>query len=276
MFSEKEVLADVFLKPGWVVNNALLDLGVKRMQRRYEDKGYAYATVRREIDRRPEDKTADVRFIINEDKPYYVGRIEFNGNTATQDRVLASRIPDRTKATSSAGACSTCRSARSTSSATSRSGPRTSPSSRSKETNKVQINVAGAEKGRNEIQIGGGYSGVDGAFFTGLYSTKNFLGRGQVVSLSLQLGGAGTSTRSRSRSRGSSTARTRWGSRSSAADQDYGAAQRSQRPRIRRDARTADRLLPVGAAPVRLSEGQVERPAAADRLRDHPRHVDAA
>jgi outer membrane protein assembly factor BamA len=66
----------------------MLDLGVRRIQRRYEDKGYAYATVRREIDRRPEEKIADVRFIINEDKPYYVGRIEFNGNTATQDKVL--------------------------------------------------------------------------------------------------------------------------------------------------------------------------------------------
>jgi len=56
-------------------------------------------------------------------------------------------------------------------------------------TNKVQVEVVGAEQGRNEIQVGGGYSGADGAFFTGTYATKNFLGRGQVLSVSLQLGG---------------------------------------------------------------------------------------
>lgn len=188
VFTEKEVLADVFVKPGWTVNNALLELGVKRMQRRYEDKGYAYATVRREIDRRPEDKTADVRFIVNEDKPYYVGRIEFSGNTATQDRVLRREFRlnegdlfSRTALDGSVGKVNQL-------------GyfdvkPEDLAIQPVEEANKVQVTVAGEEKGRNEIQVGGGYSGVDGAFFTGFYSTRNFLGRGQVVSLSLQLGG---------------------------------------------------------------------------------------
>lgn len=187
VFSEKEVLSDVFLKPGWVVNNAALDLGVKRMQRRYEDRGFAYATVRREIDRR-DDKTADVRFIVNEDKPYYVGRIEFNGNTATQDKVLRRefRMNEGDLFSRSTLDLSIAK--------VNQLGyfevkPEDAVIQPVEGTNKVQINVAGQEKGRNEIQIGGGYSGADGAFFTGLYSTKNFLGRGQVVSLSLQLGG---------------------------------------------------------------------------------------
>jgi len=188
VFTEKEVLADVFLKPGWVVNNALLDLGVKRMQRRYEDKGYAYATVRREIDRRPEEPIADVRFIVNEDKPYYVGRIEFSGNTATQDKVLRRefRLNEVDLFSRSALDLSVGK--------VNQLGyyevkPEDVTVLPVEGTNKVQINVAGEEKGRNEIQVGGGYSGNDGAFFTGLYATKNFLGRGQVLSLSLQLGG---------------------------------------------------------------------------------------
>ena len=36
--------------------------------------------------------------------------------------------------------------------------------------------------------VGGGYSGLDGAFFNGIYSTRNFLGRGQVVSAAVQVG----------------------------------------------------------------------------------------
>jgi outer membrane protein insertion porin family len=53
----------------------------------------------------------------------------------------------------------------------------------------VRITVPGEEKGRNEVQVGGGYSGLDGAFFTGFYSTRNLLGRGQVLSAQLQVGG---------------------------------------------------------------------------------------
>jgi outer membrane protein insertion porin family len=188
VFSEREVLADVFIKPGGVVNSALLDLGVKRMQRRYEDKGYAYATVRREIDRRPEEKTADVRFIANEDKPYYVGRIEFSGNTATQDKVLRRELRLNEVALFSRSALDL-----SVGKVNQLGYYEVKPENVAIQpvegTNKVQISLAGEEKGRNEIQIGGGYSGSDGAFFTGLYATKNFLGRGQVLSLSLQLGG---------------------------------------------------------------------------------------
>jgi outer membrane protein insertion porin family len=188
VFSEREVLADVFIKPGSVVNSSLLDLGVKRMQRRYEDKGYAYATVRREIDRRPEEKLADVRFIVNEDKPYYVGRIEFSGNTSTQDKVLRREFRLNEVALFSRSALDL------SVGKVNQLGyyevrPEEVAIQPVEGTNKVQINVAGQEKGRNEIQIGGGYSGTDGAFFTGLYATKNFLGRGQVLSLSLQLGG---------------------------------------------------------------------------------------
>lgn len=226
VFSEKELLSDVFIKPGWVVNNALLDLGVKRIQRRYEDKGYAYATVRREIDRRPEN-TADVRFIVNEDKPYYVGRIEFNGNTATQDKVLRREFRlnetdlfSRSVLDLSVGKVNQL--------GYFEVRPENVAIQPVEGTNKVEINVSGEERGRNEIQVGGGYSGTDGAFFTGLYSTRNFLGRGQIVSLSLQLGGRRNLYQiafqepwflNRPYTLGFSLFR---------GDQDYGAAQRSQ------------------------------------------------
>ena len=88
--------------------------------------------------------------------------------------------------------------------------------------------MAGAEKGRNEIQIGGGYSGADGAFFTGLYSTKNFLGRGQVVSLSLQLGGAANLYQIAFQEPWFLNRPYTLGFTLFRGDQDYGAAQRSQ------------------------------------------------
>jgi outer membrane protein assembly complex protein YaeT len=188
VFTEKELLAQVFLKPGSVANNALLDVGVKRMQRMYEDRGYAYATARREIDRHPETTTADVRFIVNEDKPYTVGRIEFNGNTSTQDKVLRREFRlnegdlfSRSTLDASVGKVNQLGYFE-----VRQEDVTVQPN---EGTSTVTVTVPGQEKGRNEIQVGGGYSGVDGAFFTGYYSTRNFLGRGQIVSLSLQLGG---------------------------------------------------------------------------------------
>ena len=57
------------------------------------------------------------------------------------------------------------------------------------ETQTVNVTIAGEEQGRNEIQLGGGFSGLNGAFFNGVYSTRNFLGRGQTLSTSIQVGG---------------------------------------------------------------------------------------
>jgi outer membrane protein insertion porin family len=37
--------------------------------------------------------------------------------------------------------------------------------------------------------VGGGFSGTEGAFFQGSYSTRNFLGRGEILQASLQIGG---------------------------------------------------------------------------------------
>ena len=191
IFSERELLADVFVQPGWIVNNALLDTGVKRMQRRYEDKGYAYATVRREIERHTDEKKADVKFIVTEDKPYFVDRIEFTGNTATQDNVLRREFRlnegdlfSRTTLDLSVAKVNQL--------GYFEVKPEDVIVQPEEGKNTVDVTVPGDEKGRNEIQVGGGYSGADGAFFTGYYSTKNFLGRGQILSVSLQLGGRRT------------------------------------------------------------------------------------
>jgi outer membrane protein insertion porin family len=188
VFTEQELLAQVIIKTGATAGNSFLDLGTKRMQRMYEDRGYAYATVRREVDRKTEERIADVRFIVNEDKPYTVDRIEFTGNTATQDKVLRRefRINEGDLFSRSTLDASV---AKVNQLGYFEARPEAVSVQPIEGTNKVQITVPGEERGRNEIQVGGGYSGSDGAFFTGYYSTRNFLGRGQIVSLSLQLGG---------------------------------------------------------------------------------------
>ena len=188
VFSDKVILSSMRLNKGSVLNSGLLDNAVKAIQRGYQDRGYAYATARREIQRHENEPVADVRIVVNEDKPYYISRIEFAGNTQTQDRVLrrefglhegdlysASLLDLSVRKVNQLGYFEA-----------KREDVVVEPIEGE---GRVKITVPGEEKGRNEIQVGGGYSGLEGAFFQGLYSTRNFLGRGQILSASLQVGG---------------------------------------------------------------------------------------
>src|SRR5262245_45249663 len=55
-------------------------------------------------------------------------------------------------------------------------------------TNRLKVTISGTEPRRSELQVGGGYSGLDGGFFATSYSTRNFLGRGDLVTINAQIG----------------------------------------------------------------------------------------
>jgi outer membrane protein insertion porin family len=188
LWSEEEIRARIPLREGMILSNAFLKAGIERVSNDYANRGHLYANVVRQVKRREGEDIADIHVEISEDKPYFVHRIEFTGNTSTQDRVLRREVPLNegvlfNRALLDLGI-----------SKVNQLGyyevkkedviiEPDEPQSR------VDITFPGEEKGRNEIQVGGGYSGLDGAFFTGYYSTRNFLGRGQILSTSLQIGG---------------------------------------------------------------------------------------
>ncbi len=186
-FEPANLRATVRVPEGAVFRNDLVDRAVDDITRAYEDSGHLYASVVRRIQRREGEPIADVEIVIDEDKPYYIARIEFSGNTATHDRVLRREVAllegqrfSRTLLEISKikvnqlGYFAV------------QEEPLIEPIEGEA---RVNIKFDGVEQGRNEIQVGGGYSGLDGAFFNGVYSTRNFLGRGQVVSAAVQVGG---------------------------------------------------------------------------------------
>jgi outer membrane protein assembly complex protein YaeT len=187
VFTDAQILALVPLRSGAVLRNGLLDRAVEGITRVYEDRGHLYASVVRTIDRRENENVADIHISVEEEEPYYVSTIEFTGNTTTQDRVLRRELLlsegalfNRTRLDVSKVKVNQLGYFEVT------EDPIVEPIEGE---NRVKVTFVGEEKGRNEIQVGGGYSGVDGAFFQGVYSTRNFLGRGQIVSLALQIGG---------------------------------------------------------------------------------------
>ncbi len=186
-FGAEKLRATVRVPEGAVFRNDLVDRAVEEITRAYEDSGHLYASVVRRIQRHEDEPIADVEIVIDEDKPYYIARIEFSGNTSTHDKVLRREVAllegqrfsrtllDISKIkVNQLGYFAI------------QEEPVIEPI---EDESRVNINFVGVEQGRNEIQVGGGYSGLDGAFFNGVYSTRNFLGRGQTVSAAVQVGG---------------------------------------------------------------------------------------
>lgn len=187
VLSEPEIRTLIPLREGAILSNGLLKAGIDAVTLAYGNRGYLYANVVRQIRRREGEKIADVQVTVEEDKAYYVGRIEFAGNATTEDRVLRREVRLNEGDLFSRSRLDISKTKINQLGYYEIAGePAIEPIEGE---NRVRITFAGEEKGRNEIQIGGGYSGLDGAFFTGYYSTRNFLGKGEVLSLSAQVGG---------------------------------------------------------------------------------------
>ncbi len=186
VFSDEHIRGRIVLEEGSVINEAILKYAVEVVTADYGEKGYIYASVNQQKIRK-EGQVADVIIKIDEDKQYYVEKIEFVGNNVTNDNVL------RREMILSEGSLCNQKKLNISAIRVNQLGyfalteePIIEPIPGE---NRIRIKVKGEEKGRNEIQVGGGYSGLEGAFFAGSYSTRNFLGRGEIFQLSLQVGG---------------------------------------------------------------------------------------
>ena len=186
VFTEPQVMAHIPLRTGMVLNDSALQAGLDRLRASYGARGYIYAVATKSVVRK-EGNIADVTIDINEDQAYKVGAIEFEGNTVTRDFVLRremrlneGELLNRPRLDVSGYKIEQLGFVR----------PNPDPAIEPLEgTNQAMVRIKLEEQGRNEIQVGGGYSGLDGFFFSGSYSTRNFLGRGEVLSAYLQVGG---------------------------------------------------------------------------------------
>lgn len=188
VFSDREILSRFPLRPGMIYNDSLVKLATKRLEDDYGERGYFYVSLDPRLAKH--DDLADLTLEITEDRKYYVDRIEFSGNSSTRDQVLRRemRLEEQSlfnvrqmrlglRKIAQLGYWQVG------------SDPVVSPD---QDSGKVRIEVQGVEASRNEIQVGGGVSGIDGGFFQGSYSTRNFLGKGEILSAFLQTGQRGS------------------------------------------------------------------------------------
>lgn len=187
VFPGNDLRASLPLKEGALLSDGAIDFGLQRIRALYGTKGYVYAAVSRRFERKEGQPVADVVVEIDEDQAYSVRRIDFVGNNLTQDEVLRremnvteGELIDKNALTRSMDKLRQLGYWQPTGEADLQ--PVTG-------TSQVDVKVHGEEQSRNEIQVGGGYSELDGGFFLASYSTRNFLGRGDSLNLFAQVGG---------------------------------------------------------------------------------------
>ena len=88
ILGEPEIRRLVYTQPGEIFSRRKLELSSEAMQKVLGNIGYAFADVTPipKVDK--ENRTVEVTFFVNPGKRVYVRRINFEGNTRTQDEVL--------------------------------------------------------------------------------------------------------------------------------------------------------------------------------------------
>ncbi|MDA1090001.1 MAG: outer membrane protein assembly factor BamA [Proteobacteria bacterium] len=182
---KKEKVAEIVeLKPGeWydieAVNNA-----IGALTDRVGELGYAFVDVRPRINRNREKKIIDVVFEINEGPRVFVERIDVVGNVRTQDKVIRREFRllegDAFNSAKLRRSQQRIRNLGFFETVQVKQLPGSSP-------DKTVLNVAVEEKSTGQLSFGAGFSTTNGILGDIGISEKNFLGKGQQISLNLTI-----------------------------------------------------------------------------------------
>lgn len=186
IFREEALLGAFKYRPGEWLRSDRIDEGIEAVQEIYRNTGYIQAQVSPELVE-VSDEVADVVVHVNEGEQFRVGRLEFEGNTRTMDKVLRREFRVQEGRVLSLGAL------RNSLFKIRQLGyfdlEEEDPIEFDfREENVVDLTVKGREADRTELQFGAGFS--EGLGFFGQFSlrTQNFLGRGEQLGVSLQSG----------------------------------------------------------------------------------------
>ncbi len=135
------------------------------------------------------DHQVDLTVDVDEGHQFFVRRIDFQGNTTTRDRVIRREMLVNEGDLYSQQLWETSVLRLNQLGYFDPLKPEDAATmTRDTKTNTVDLLIKVKERGRNSIQLNGGVSGISGSFIGASYSTNNFLGLGETLSLSAQIG----------------------------------------------------------------------------------------
>ena len=177
------------MQEGDVFSTAKLRKGMENMRKLYGEFGYIDFVPEPNPEPIRDSDKIDLTFNVDEGKQFFVRRIDFSGNTTTRDKVIRREllIDEGDMYNTRLWEISVLRlnqlgyfeALKAEDAAT---------ISRDPKTNTVDLTLKVKERGKNSIQLNGGVSGIAGTFIGFQYSTNNFLGLGETLSLDAQVG----------------------------------------------------------------------------------------
>jgi outer membrane protein insertion porin family len=176
------------LKKGDIFDVDKIRKAIEGYTKLYGVYGYIDFTATPETDVHDDTKTVDLTFDFDEQKQYFVRRIDFSGNVTTRDRVIRREllINEGDIFNNHFWELSLLR--LNQLDYFEKIKPENAQIKRNTKQGTVDILLKVKEKGRQSVSLTGGVSGLAGSFVGFSYQTNNFLGLGETLTVSTQLG----------------------------------------------------------------------------------------
>ena len=186
---KSDFLTRVFpLKEGDLFSSAKIRKSLDDFRKLYGEYGYIDFTATPLTDNDDAKKIVNLTMELDQQKQFFVRRIEFSGNTTTRDKVIRRELLlDEGQVfngrywelsllrLNQLGYFETIK-------------PENAELNRNVKAGTVDINLKVKEKGKQSISFSGGVSGASGSFIGASYQTNNFLGLGETLTISAQIG----------------------------------------------------------------------------------------
>ncbi|WP_254515919.1 outer membrane protein assembly factor BamA [Novosphingobium sp. G106] len=181
-FDGEQLAKQLPMKAGDWYNAKMVEDTIEKLNETAGAFGYAFADVRPDYNRSKDDLTMGVNFVISEAPRVYVERIDVNGNTLTQDKVVR-----REFRIAEGDAFNSLQVKRSTNRIKSlgyfqekfevEQKPGSAP-------DRIVLEANVEEKPTGELQLSAGFSSIESFIFQASIQQRNFRGRGQTVGVS--------------------------------------------------------------------------------------------
>jgi outer membrane protein insertion porin family len=186
------------IKDGDIFSKEKVAKGLENLRKAYGELGFINFTSIPDTRFDDDKKLIFLDIDVDEGKAFYVRRIEFQGNTTTRDKVIRREIAleEGNVYNSRLWELSLLR--------LNQLGyfdqlkpddPNTTVRQLDEKDGLVDLTLKVHEKGKNSIGLNGGVSGLEGAFVGINYSTNNFLGLGETLSIQASVGNLARSIR---------------------------------------------------------------------------------
>ncbi len=179
------------IKDGDIFSREKVAKGLENLRKAYGEAGYINFTSVPDTTFDDEKKVVNLIIDVDEGRQFYVRRIEFQGNTTTRDKVI------RREVVLEEGQIYNSRLWEFSLLRLNQLGyfeqlkpddPNTTDRHLDEKNGTVDLTLKVHEKGKNTIGLQGGVSGLAGAFVGINYSTNNFLGLGETLSVQASIG----------------------------------------------------------------------------------------